>query len=114
MYVHPSHRPLKKYLEDVRAQAAEARRFELILDQEKRVRPLIDSARETLRKTAAIDPFVERLLDSADMRATWESFALEEQRRVIRFVVTPVVHRVTRAWRGRRELNAERVEPVWR
>lgn len=104
----------EKYLEDVRAQAAEARRFELILDQEKRIRPLIDSARETLRKTAAIDPFVERLLDSADMKATWESFALEDQRRVIRFVVTPVVHRVTRAWRGRRELNVERVKPIWR
>lgn len=101
------------YLDDVRADAAAARRFDLILDQEARVQPLINDARAKLAELAAIDPFVQGLAESQDIKSSWEALDIADQRRVIRAVVAPVVNRVSGEWRGRRAPNRERVEPQW-
>jgi DNA invertase Pin-like site-specific DNA recombinase len=101
------------YLNSVREQAAEARRFDLILDQEARVQPRIAAARERLNRTRNTDPFVQQLVDAAGSRAAWEALTLEQQRRVVRTLVTPVVHRVTDEWIGRPGPNPERVEAIW-
>lgn len=103
----------EKYLDEVRTQAAAAHRFELILDQEARLLPVIDAARLKIAELSSIDPVVRSLSDAEDMREAWNALDLADQRRVIRATVTPVVHRVERGWAGRRDLNRQRVEPIW-
>lgn len=100
------------YLESVRAQAARSRRFELALDQEARVRPLIYAARRKLAALDQVDPLAEILAQAADARQTWETLDLREQRRIIRATLTPVVNRVGKKW-NRHSRPAERVDAVW-
>ncbi|MGS0561364.1 hypothetical protein [Microbacterium aurugineum] len=101
------------YLDSVRAQAASLRRFDLIIDQEARVQPRIRDGREALADLSEIDPYVREFMDLGDPRVEWETLSLADQRRIIRAVFTPRVHRLERAKRSRRELNEQRVEPIW-
>lgn len=103
----------ENYLEEVRAEAAAVRRVDLLLDQEARVRPIIQRARRALENSLPIDPSIALLLRSSDRAATWESLDIAEKRRVIRRVVTPVVHRLAPGRKGSREGSANRVELIW-
>lgn len=102
------------YLEDVRQRAADERRFDLLLDQEKRVQPLIVAARARLDSLAEIDPFVLGVLRAGRFRLAWDALGLVDQRRVIRSVLLPVVHRAKPPGCRQRVPNRERVEVIWR
>ncbi|MCK2024354.1 recombinase family protein [Microbacterium sp. kSW2-24] len=102
------------YLDSVRADAAALQRFDLIIDQESRLQPLIRDCREALAEMSAIDPYVREFIDRGEPDVQWKELDLADQRRIVRAVLTPRVHRLERAKRGRRELNEQRVEPVWR
>lgn len=100
------------YLESARAQAAASRRFELALDQERRIRPMINAARRKLAALDRVDPLAQCLAGAADVRASWDALDLEDQRRVVRATVTLIVNRA-----GKRpnplSRPADRVEAVW-
>lgn len=104
----------EEYLRNVRTQGASERRFDLVLDQEQRVMPLLDALHKRLQTLSPIAPFVKTLLGDGLSRDRWESLDLADRRRVIRAVVVPKVHRVRHGMSGRRGRNADRVEVVWR
>lgn len=54
------------------------------------------------------------ILRAGQLGSTWEQPHLTDQRRLIRAVMLPVVHRVDERASGRRGLNRERVQPNWR
>jgi site-specific DNA recombinase len=101
------------YLDSVRAQAASLQRFDLIVDQESRIQPLIRDRRDALAEMVEIDPYVREFIALGDPHTEWEKLNLADQRRIVRAVVTPRVHRLERGKRSRRELNEQRVEPIW-
>lgn len=104
----------REYLDQVRAQAAERKRMDLLFDQEERIQPKIDTAQERLERLSEIDPMVARLAGEGDIRAGFAGLTLVEKRRVISAVVTPRIQRVGRGWTGRTGPNPDRVIPVWR
>ncbi|QCP08416.1 hypothetical protein FDF08_10890 [Micrococcus luteus] len=101
----------REHLERARAYAAEHLRMDLLIDQEARLQPKIDTAERRLRELAAVDPEVRRLAEAADVRATWDALDLEGQRHVVRVRMTPSVLPRTRP--GRRGLDPERVDVTW-
>jgi site-specific DNA recombinase len=104
----------QEYLEKVRDEAAQNLRFDLLMDQEARIEPKINAAQKRLEKLSEMDPFVLRLVSEGSVRHTWDALALQNKRRVIRAVMTPRVNRVNADAKGRRGINNERVEAVWR
>lgn len=104
----------ESYLESVRQRAATEQRFDLILDQESRVMPLIEGARQRLGELSEMDPFVRSVVDAGGIATVWDSLELADKRRLVRALVTPVVHRIERRWNGRNGANRERVEALWR
>jgi site-specific DNA recombinase len=103
----------EEYLDLVKEEAAATRRFDLLVDQESRVQPVINAARRALETSLPVDPNVEILLRSGDREETWKSFDIVQQRRIVRRVVTPVVHRVAAGRKGSREASANRIELIW-
>ncbi len=89
-------------------------RFELILDQEKRLAPKIAAAERRLAQLTATDPLIMQILADGGVRERWASMELADQRRVVRAIMTPVVKPIGRDWRGKRGMNWERIEVLWR
>lgn len=104
----------RKYLDEVREQAAARHRPELMFDQEDRVRPLIDAAQRRLEQLAATDPLVLDLASSGDVRGAWEKLELADMRRVIRALMTPRINPVGKGAKGWKGVNYDRVDPGWR
>lgn len=104
----------EEYLDLVKEEAAATRRFDLLIDQESRVQPVIDAARRALETALPIDPHIELLLQAEDREATWKSLDIVEQRRIVRRVVVPVVHRLAAGRKGSREASSNRIELIWR
>jgi site-specific DNA recombinase len=104
----------QEYLDTVRADAAAQLRFDLLLDQEARIEPKIKAAQATLEKLTEIDPFVMTMLSGGAIRLEWQDLELAAKRRLIRAVMAPRVNRIGREWKGKKGINYERVEPVWR
>lgn len=104
----------RSYLDQVRDQAAQEMRFELILDQEKRLAPKIAAAERRLAQLTATDPLIMQILADGGVRERWASMKLADQRRVVRAILTPVVKPIGRDWRGKRGMNWERIEVLWR
>lgn len=106
----------ERYLDEVRAQAAEMQRFDLVVDQEARLRPKIVAAQARLDRMADVDPLVVELARSSAPRVLWEDeerFGLAGRRRVIRAVMAPRVMPLGRGgWRGP-ESNEARIEWGW-
>jgi DNA invertase Pin-like site-specific DNA recombinase len=103
----------EEYLDGVRAQAAAQMRFDLIVDQEARVLPQIEAARERLGKLSTLDPLVARLVSEGGLRDRWHDMELQEKRRLVRAVLTPMVKPVGRGWRGKQGVNRDRVVIAW-
>jgi site-specific DNA recombinase len=103
----------EEYLDSVRAEAAQRLRFDLVLDQENRVRPKIEAAQARLGRLTQMDPFVLSLVADGGIRDRWASLPLAEQRRTVRAVMTPIVKPIGKGWRGRKGINWDRVEVVW-
>ena len=107
-------RGYEEYLDGVREQAAEMQRFDLVVDQEARVRPKIVAARARLDRIDGVDPLVKELASSGAVRERWEDFDLVARRHVIRALVEPRVMPLGRGgWKGP-ESNTERVTWGWR
>ncbi|MHA3724151.1 recombinase family protein [Leucobacter sp. HY1910] len=109
----------QNYLEEVRAKAAERGRIDLLFDQEERIQPLISAAQKKLEALADTDPAVIELTNNPDaVRARWEELDFNDKRRIIRAVVTPVIHRVkNKSGKGSGQRHGpdwNRVEMVWR
>jgi DNA invertase Pin-like site-specific DNA recombinase len=101
------------YLETARADAAMQLRFDLLLDQEKRIEPLAKAAQTKLEKLAEVDPLVLALLASGAIRRQWSELELAERRRVVRASMTVRVNRIDSAQRGKKGINYERVNVTW-
>lgn len=104
----------QKYLEEVREEAAAKLRFDLLMDQEKRIEPKIKEAQSRLEELSEMDPLVLRLVSDGAIREAWANLDLDEQRRGIRAVMAPRVNRIGKNWRGHSGVNKERVDPGWR
>lgn len=103
---------LTAYLEEVRQRASEELNLSMLIDQEARVKPKIESLRRELEKMAGFDPAVNVLAASDDIRDAWEALDLDEKRRVIRALVLPVVS--VSAKRGRKGIDVDRVRLEWK
>lgn len=99
------------HLEAARAYAAEHLRMDLLIDQEARLKPKIEAAERQLRTLESVDAEARRLAEAADVAAAWKALALEEQRHVVRILLTPSVLRRTRP--GRRGFDQDRVAVTW-
>ena len=102
----------ERYLEDVKAQAAELRDLSIYLDQSARIQPQIDEARRKLERLAAVDPVVISLAREGAIRETWGRMPLVDRRRVIAALAAPQVMPSGRP--GRRALDPSRVVPGWK
>ncbi len=102
----------RKYLEDVKAQAAEMRDLSIYLDQQARIQPQIDEARRKLERLAAVDPVVTALASEGAIRESWDQMPLVDRRRVIAVLAAPQVMPSDRP--GRREPDPSRVIPGWK
>ena len=100
----------EQYLDEVRQKAAEAGMFDLVLDQERRVRPRIEEAEQRLRVLSGHSEDVFALAGEKYVRAAWERLSIDRQRAVIRELLVPVV---LPAQRGMKGLHPERVELRW-
>lgn len=102
------------YLNEVRADAAAKLRFNLLLDQEARIEPMIKAAQARLEKLSEIDPFVLTLLAGGAIRLEWTDMELAKKRQLIRAVMAPRINRIGKGWAGHKGINYERIEPGWR
>lgn len=100
----------KEYLDEVRQKAAEAGMFDLVIDQERRVRPRIEANEQRLRALSGHSEDVLALAEEGDVRAAWERLDVNRQRTVIRELLVPVVKP---AQRGQKGLQPDRVEVRW-
>lgn len=101
----------KAYLDSVRQQAADAGMFDLVIDQERRVRPRIEENERRLRALSGHSDEVLALAGEADVRGAWDRLLVARQRDVVRALLVPVVK--PPAQRGAKGLQPERVEVRW-
>lgn len=101
----------RAYLEGVRQKAAEAGMFDLVIDQERRVRPRIEENERRLRALSGHSEDVLALASEEDVRGAWERMPVARQRDVIRALMVPVVKPPTQ--RGAKGLQPDRVEVRW-
>lgn len=99
------------YLDDARQRAAKERNFDLVLDQERLVRPRIEENERLLKALSGHSDDVLELAGAEDVRAAWERLDLPAQRELIRELMVPVVK--PPAKRGAKGLQSDRVEIRW-
>ncbi|MFJ5804806.1 recombinase family protein [Streptomyces sp. NPDC093093] len=78
---------------------------------ESRLMPMIAEARSLVARPQAVHPALQELLDADDVGVAWERFDLDQQRSVLRRVVTARVYRAPS--QGARRLTADRVRLSW-
>lgn len=100
----------KEYLDDVRQKAADAGMFDLVIDQEQRVRPRIEANEQRLRELSGHSEDVLSLAGEEDVRKAWEKLDVAAQRGIIRSLLVPVVKA---AEIGQKGLQPDRVEIRW-
>lgn len=100
----------KAYLDDVRQKAAEAGMFDLVIDQERRVRPRIEANEQRLRVLSGHSDDVLALASEEDVREAWERLDVRRRRDVIRGLLVPIVKA---AEVGKRGLQPDRVAIRW-
>lgn len=100
----------KEYLDSVRQKAADAGMFDLVIDQERRVRPRIESNERRLRALSGHSEEVLDLAGADDVRSAWERLDVPRRRVVIRALMVPVVKP---ALPGQKGLQPDRVEIRW-
>lgn len=103
----------QRYLDEVREQAAELQRFDLVLDQEARIQPKIAAAQAKLERLSRADPAVIELVSGGAVRQAWAELDLPGRRRIIRAVLTPRIKPIGPGNYQREKTNRERVEWVW-
>ena len=104
----------QNYLTEVKEDAAQKLRFDLLLDQQARIEPKIKAAQARLMGLLEIDPLVLKISADGSISEAWENMELAERRRVVRAVMVPRVNRIEEQWRGRKGINRDRVDPGWR
>lgn len=104
----------RAWLERVKADARDRGRPGYYLDELEVTEPKIRDAQRRLEALVQADPEVIDLAKSGAVRELWDGMDKATRRRVISAVVTPVIHRVTEATRGRRGINLDRIELVWK
>src|SRR5699024_4636674 len=100
----------RAYLDDVRQKAADAGMFDLVIDQERRVRPRIEANEQRLRALSGHSEEVLALASEEDVRGAWERLDVATRRDIVRSLLVPVVKP---AERGQKGLRPERVEIRW-
>lgn len=74
----------RAWLDSVRERAAEERNLELLFDQERRIKPLIDEATKKLNRLSTVSPHVTTLAQAPDLREAWEGLAITSKREIVR------------------------------
>lgn len=100
----------RAYLDDVRQKAADAGMFDLVIDQERRVRPRIEENERRLRVLSGYSEDVLSLASEDDVREAWERLDVVRKRVIIKALMVPVVKA---AVPGQRGLQPDRVEIRW-
>lgn len=104
----------EEWLEKVRARATRERKLDLLFDQQERTEPLIRAAQRKLEALVKVDPAVLELVKAGDVRKRWAGLSVAARRDIVLAVVTPVIHRVPPERRGRRGIDFERIELIWK
>jgi len=102
------------WLEAVRERATRERKLDLLFDQQDRTEPLIRAAQRKLEALVKVDPEVLELVKAGDVRRRWAGLSVGERRDIVAAVVTPVIDRVPPERRGRRGIDLERIELIWK
>jgi DNA invertase Pin-like site-specific DNA recombinase len=101
----------KKWLDDVTRAAADSRDLTMLIEQRKIVIPRMEANQRLLRSLTSTDPAVIELASAERVDAKWQTMSLDQQRRVVSGVLTPIVRRADR--RGQRGNVHERVDIIW-
>lgn len=104
----------RRWLEEVHEQAMATRNLTMLTQQEQKVRPMIEAAQKKLEALAQTDPLVLGLASAKDVDESWEALSLLDKRRVIKLLVVPKINLLPPSQRGRKGMNRDRVEFVWR
>lgn len=102
----------RSYLEETRARAAAEQRLDLLFDQEARLSPVIHALEAQLRSLAEVDPIVVQLAQSTGIRDRWGLLPVAEQRKIVRALVVPTIHRARRP--GTKGIDLNRIELIWK
>lgn len=103
----------REWLDQVRQQASREKDLELLFDQQRRSKPVIETARRKLESLAQTDPLVIELAGAEDIEARWKELELATQRRIISLIVEPRVHPVGSGKKGKKGIDRDRVEWAW-
>lgn len=104
----------RAWLEQVKADARERGRPGYYLDELEVTEPKIRDAQRRLEALVQADPEVIDLARSGAVRDLWEEMDLATRRRIISAVVIPVIKPVPEGQRGRRGINTDRIELIWK
>lgn len=104
----------RAWLDSVRERAARERNLELLFDQERRVKPLIDEATKKLSRLSTMSPQVTALAQAPDVRDAWEDLTITSKREVIRSLLEVQIFPATR--RGAKGLQQaiDRTRITWK
>lgn len=104
----------RAWLKTVHKDVARLNRPDLPGRMEEIVLPKIESALKRIEELEGRDSLILELSRSRSPVDHWRGLELFEQRRIVRELVIPRIRPVDASQRGRRGLNAERIELTWR
>lgn len=104
----------RAWLKTVHKDAARLNRPNLPGRMEQIVLPKIKSALKRIEELEGRDSVILELSRSRSPGDYWRGLELFEQRRIVRKLVIPRIRPVDASQRGRRGLNASRIELTWR
>lgn len=104
----------RNWLAEVQQRAEQERNLDLLFGQQAIVEPKIREAQRQLESLVETDPLVLDLAQDDQRRERWGQLSLPDKRRVISSLMTPVLHKITPDWRGKKGINRERIEFIWK
>ncbi|WP_344817439.1 hypothetical protein [Microbacterium soli] len=106
-------RECEQYLEMAKETSARELDLTFYLDQKRRLEPRIETARAAYNQLSGVDPLVLKLASAEDRTAMFESLELLQKRRIIRALMTPILHRAAPGKHGSRVIDPTRIEVRW-
>lgn len=104
----------RAWLDAVQKEAARSKRPHVLIQQQRIVLPRIQAAETRIEELDELDPLVLELKDAQSARNAWERMPLAQRRHVVQVLVVPRIRPIDAEGRGRRGVNAERVDLEWR
>lgn len=105
---------LRIWLDEVGKEARRRGTEDVLTGAERVVLPKIEAATDRVEELERLDPMIVDLQDARSVRRAWDALPLAQQRHVVRALMVPRINPVLEEERGRRGLNARRVDLGWR